>query len=182
MYNAPVHSCTEGEVVEVVMDKDDDIHSDKRLNFNSVKVEEHLGNMIRIRVNKVIDITYGGLAKNSSKIRVGDIVQKGEPIARVGASAWSRIPFLYLQFAYIGPRIPIAGNLQMGFRTEKIDFCSHMQCDLVDLRRLGSVQTAGKDIYSIFTHVDPMAIRYTPGVKNLTQCCLIKKFPTILSP
>ena len=182
MYNAPVHSCTEGEVVEVVMDRQDDIHTNRNLNFGTVKVEEHLGNMIRIRVNKVIDITYAGLARNSSRLRVGDVVAKGDTIARVGCSAWSRIPFLYLQFAYVGPRIPIAGNLQTGFSTEKVEFCSHMQCDLIDLRRLGSINSTGKDPYTIFTHVDPMAIKYNPGVKTLSQCCLIKKFPYIVSP
>jgi murein DD-endopeptidase MepM/ murein hydrolase activator NlpD len=182
IYNAPVHAVADAEVVEVVMDRPDDIHETKNLNFGSVDVEEHLGNIIRLRINKVVDVTYGGLQKNSSKLQVGDIVKRGDFIARVGASAWSKVPFLYLGLSYIGPRIPIAGNLAKPFEMEKLAFLPHMQCDLVDLRRLGSTSSAGKDPYAIFTHIDPMAIEYKPMVKWLTQCCLIKKFPTILSP
>lgn len=183
MYNAPVHSCSEGEVVEVVMDRDDDVHENTRgLQFGTIKVEEHLGNMIRIRLNKVVDITYGGLMKNSSRLRVGDIVRKGDTIAKVGASAWSRIPFLYLQFSFIGPRLPIAGNLSKAFDLETIRFVPHMQCNLINLRRLGSIQTAGEDPYKIFTHVDPMAIKYQPMVTKIEQCCLLKKYPTISMP
>ena len=182
IFNAPVHSCTDGKVVEVVMNREDDIHTTRRLNFGSIKVEEHLGNMIRIRYDNIVDITYGGLAKYSSKLRVGDIVKKGQTIARVGASAWSRIPFLYLQFAYIGPRLPVVGNLSVGFKTEKLNFYPHLQCNLVDLTRLGAGQSSGKDMFEIFTHVDPMAIKYQMGVRLLTQCCLIKKYPMISSP
>ena len=182
MYNAPVHAGADAEVIEVVMDQDDDIHSNRNISFASWKVDERLGNMIRIRVNKVVDITYGGLAKNSSKLQVGDIVKRGDTIARVGCSAWSKIPFLYMAFNYIGPRIPVAGNLSVGFNSERIDFINHMQCDLMNLRRLGSLPDVQKDPYRIFTEVDPMAIKYKPYVRNLTDCCLVKKFPTILSP
>jgi hypothetical protein len=85
-------------------------------------------------------------------------------------------------FSYVGPKLPIAGNLSAAFKSEEIPFVPHMQCNLINLRRLGSVQTAGEKAYDIFTHVDPMAIQYQANQKFFTPCCLIKKFPTIMSP
>ena len=154
------------------------LNGQTKLEFRTIEVEEHLGNVVRIKHNPVIETVYGSLLKNSILVREGDNVKKGDIIAKVGCSGWTHVPFLYFQVSYIGPRIPIAGNLSYSFRVGGIQFEPHMQCRLLDLKRYyGAIG----DHTELFNEVNLHDLKYVFGQHIIPDATLVKKFPIIHS-
>ena len=174
IYGSIVHSCCDGVVAEVRDGVHDKLREDY-LNFGSRDVEEHLGNMIRIN-HGVVQLTYGGLMERSIRVKEGDTVSKGDEIAKVGCSAYSKIPFLYLGISYIGPKIPVAGNLGVAFRNEAIFWDEHFQCPLLNQLRNGIKAYDSKG--DVFANVDPRHIKYTLiNATRIPELALVRRFP-----
>ena len=170
LFNHPVHAAADGEIIEVINDYNDKVHRTSEVNFSSVDVEEFLGNRIRIKHNSFVRSIYGGLKRNSMRFRVGDKVRRGEHIANVGTSGTHTSPYLYFQLEYVGPRIPIAGNLSIP--VPKINWDSFFQCPLTHLNMHG-VPEFGIDDFEVHK------IKYIPSFHMFREACLVKRFPTI---
>ena len=97
----PVHAAADGEVSFVRNNAEDRLNGQTKLGFRTIEVEEHLGNVVRIKHNPVIETVYGSLLKNSILVREGDKVKKGDIIAKVGCSGWTHVPFLYFQVSTV---------------------------------------------------------------------------------
>ena len=176
LYGMNVKSCTDGVVTEVRMDQDDKLRGKPRVEFTRWKVDEHLGNLIRIKKG-FVEFTYAGLMRNSAKVKVGDKVLKGQEIGRVGCSAWSQIPFLYLQFSLIGARLRGFGNAAPAFRHCNFKWDGFLESRLLKL----PVYDKMKDHTDIFREVDPQSIKYE--YSNLIKDgSLIKPFRVMALP
>jgi len=176
LYGMKVNSICEGEVTEVVTGVTDQIRNKPRIELTGGwKVDEHLGNLVRIRKG-FVEITYGGLMKDSIRVKPGDKVQKGQNIARVGCSAWSPIPFLYLQFGLKGARLPIAGNIAPAFSHQVIEWDSHLQCRLFKSPALDHMT----DHNDIWRNVDPTKIKYEHSRGRLFDATLCKTYRSMI--
>lgn len=173
LYGLNVHSCCDGEVVEV-RDEVQDTCREDNIRFGSYNVEEHLGNIIRIN-HGVVQLTYGSLMRNSTRVKVGDKVRKGDVIAKVGSSGYMKVPFLYLGISYIGPKIPIAGNLGAAFRHEAIFWDSHYQAPLLNSEEFGT--PVYKSHTEVFKNIDPYHIQYTKkAATRIPDAALVRRF------
>jgi len=74
-------------------------------------------NFISIKHQNEEYTRYDHLAFGSSKVRVGDIVNAGQEIAKVGMTGFTYLPHLHFQvFIFTGP------NLLEDYQTLKVDF------------------------------------------------------------
>lgn len=174
LYGQTVKSCSDGVVTEVRMDQNDQIRNKPPVEFGSWKVDQHLGNLIRV-AKGYTEITYAGLMKNSARVKVGDTIRKGQPLARVGCSAWSPIPFLYLQFGIRGARLPFIGNAAPAFRHQSIKWDGFLQCRLFKSPVLDKM----KNHTDIFREVDPTNIKYDQHSITLLDGSLVKSYRSI---
>ena len=176
LYGMNVKSISDGVITEVRMDQDDKLRGKPRVEFTRWNVDDHLGNFIRISKG-FVEFTYGGLMKNSAKVKVGDKVLKGREIARVGCSAWSSIPFLYLQFGLKNARLHGYGNVAPAFRHCNFKWDGFMEARLLKL----PVYDKMKDHTDIFRNVDPQSIKYE--YSNLIKDgSLVKPFRVMAFP
>lgn len=176
LWGMPVQSVSDGVVTEVMTGKNDQIRNKPNVSLaGSWKVDQHLGNYIRI-AKGFVEITYGGLMKNSIRVKPGDKVLKGQNIARVGCSAWSPIPFLYLQFGLKGARLPIAGNIAPAFAHQVIQWDSHLQCRLFKSPVLDKMT----DHNDIFRNVDPNKIKYEHTYGRVFDASLVKTYRSMI--
>jgi murein DD-endopeptidase MepM/ murein hydrolase activator NlpD len=188
MYGLTVRAATEGEVVEVVNSMDDKLRKNLPIKFGSIKVEEHLGNMIRIRKG-IVEFTYGGLMRGSIRHKVGDKVGKGDPIGRVGCSCFSDVPMLYFQIGTqdIHEKRAITGNIgaplpnRTIFGYSGIKWDTYYRCDLLNLKRFSGVTDNGQTHEMLFRNLDPSKIKYELSALPVSDACLVKKLPKIYS-
>lgn len=98
IWNKPVRAVADGEIINLVDTFQDSVKSEKNdyLNFNAYTYEftKHIGNYMSIRHENGVISTYGSLRFHSMVRRIGDKVKKGDIIARVGCSGYSREPYL----------------------------------------------------------------------------------------
>lgn len=186
-YGLTVRSASDGEVTEVVNNMDDKLRKNLPIKFGSVKVEEHLGNMVRIK-RGIIEFTYGGLLRNSIRLKVGDKVRKGDPIGRVGCSCFSDVPMLYFQIGTVDihDKRPITGNIgaplpnRTLFGYSGIKWDSYYRCDLLNMKRFQGLDAEGNH-EKVFRTIDPKEIKYVLCSLPVSDACLVKKLPKLQS-
>ena len=174
MHGLDVRAAQDGIVTEVVNDKPDVVKDSRGITFASWNPEEHLGNVIRTKQDG-IQYTYGSLMQNSIKLKVGDRVAKGQFLAKAGCSGFSRVPMLYFQVSTIGPRPSVVGNMGIPIHQGLISWDPHLQCDLIDAKKLYVMDYDNPDHDSNFRAVDSLHVQYKQTMHEPTAACLVKK-------
>jgi hypothetical protein len=89
VFNEAVYSPCDGEVSDVVDQWPNEIPWSGQAPYN-------LGNHILIKSGDFY-VLMGHLQKGSIRVKVGDQVKKGDPLAKVGNSGWTSQPHLHIQ-------------------------------------------------------------------------------------
>jgi len=89
-YNKPVLAPIDGLVIEI-------IDSVKDNNIGDVNIEENWGNAVIIKYSESLYASLNHLRTDKIKVKVGDIVKKGNIIGYVGNSGRSPYPHLHFQ-------------------------------------------------------------------------------------
>ena len=126
-HSSPVHFGRLKNAVDFIAPENTTVLAAARGTVTYVKDDSEIGgpsvsfwdysNFISIKHQNEEYTRYDHLAFGSSKVRVGEIVNAGQEIAKVGMTGFTYLPHLHFQvFIFTGP------NLLEDYQTLKVDF------------------------------------------------------------
>jgi hypothetical protein len=95
IFGAPVYAVETGTVVKVVSDHPDDSSFDPQASLQDINAL--LGNYVILDHGRGVFSAYAHLKQDCARVRAGDKVRRGQPIAAVGNSGSSNFPHLHFQ-------------------------------------------------------------------------------------
>lgn len=176
IFNHPVHAVADGTVVSIENSYNDELFRPYEVNFGAIKPDEYIGNTIEIAHSTLVHSVYGNLKRNSMTVRVGDKVRAGDTIARVGMSGKHPSPYLFFSMSAPGVKIPIAGNIKVGFRASHGMWDNHFEYRLFDLSTALTGDERTEDFYN---YIRTDNIKYSFASSRLIDGTLVKQYPTI---
>ena len=179
IFNHPVHATYEGVVDSIVNTYEDNragmVDSQAGL-FRFIEKDDYLGNLIRIKHKNGICSTYAGLKKNSMYKKVGDRVEKGEMIARVGASGWNKAPHLIYFLSTEADITKLLHNFRITYRSMLGKWDGHFECPLIKYQDLHDLDDENWDVFKTAV-INRPKYEYQSG--RLHEVSLIKQYPEI---
>jgi murein DD-endopeptidase MepM/ murein hydrolase activator NlpD len=89
VFNETVYSPCDGEIFSVVDEWPNETPGGNKAPYN-------VGNHVAVRAGDWV-VVMGHLQKGSIKVRKGDLVKTGQPLAQVGNSGWTLQPHIHIQ-------------------------------------------------------------------------------------
>ena len=176
MFNHPVHAVADGTIVSIENSFTDNLFRPYEVNFGAIKPDEYIGNTIEIAHSTLAHSIYGNLKRSSMIVKVGDKVKAGQEIARVGMSGKHPSPYLFFAMSTPGVKIPIAGNIKVGFWAAHGMWDTHFEYDLFNL---GTPLTDDRRTEDFYNYIRTDQIKYTFAPSRLRDGTLVKQYPTI---
>lgn len=175
IHGKPVHSATDGKIIDIINKYEDRPRYDTTLQFGSWTPEEYLGNQIIIEYNKMVRIVYANMQKNRFTKRVGDIVKAGDIIGHVGCSGMFPSSYLFFSIQLAGLSAPILGNMRVTIPSRLYTWAGHMESRIVkDNEYYGG--TVEGDILERF---DSHKINYRYQTGKIYDMSFVKQLPRV---